>query len=244
MARSYAVGGLIALVALGAVEARAQTDLNAGMTPAQLFAANCAACHRSPQGLARGRDPYTIANILRDHYTSRPAIATAIAGYLVSVRGPARPAAGPATPGGEQTGAAASAARTRPLERLTNPTVERLKSFAADADAAKPSTPDAPARGVERLLSYSASGVAANSLREAAVAAAPHAARPGVPEPGIRPARTITTRPDDAAAKTDSSISAGAVAAPAPAVPSPVFPLRGPPPSSAMPTMQSNEDMR
>ena len=42
MARSYAVGGLIALVALGAVEARAQTDLNAGMTPAQLFAANCA----------------------------------------------------------------------------------------------------------------------------------------------------------------------------------------------------------
>ena len=121
----------------------------------------------------------------------------AIAGYLVSVRGPARPAAGPATPGGEQTGAAASAARTRPLERLTNPTVERLKSFAADADAAKPSTPDAPARGVERLLSYSASGVAANSLREAAVAAAPHAARPGVPEPGFdpreRPRRGPTT---------------------------------------------------
>ncbi len=181
MARSYALGGLIGLVALGAAEARAQTDLNAGMTPAQLFAANCAACHRSSQGLARGRDAATIANILRDHYTSRPTVATAIAGYLVGVRAPPRPAAGPAIPGGEQpvapAPAPASAARTRPLDRLPNPTVERLKSFAADADAAKPSTPDAPARGVQRLLSYSSAGVAANSLREAAVGA-PHCCAP------------------------------------------------------------------
>ncbi len=244
MARSYALGGLIGLVALGAAEARAQTDLNAGMTPAQLFAANCVACHRSPQGLARGRDASTIANILRDHYTSRPAVATAIAGYLVSARAPPRPAAGPATPGGEQPGAPAPApaARPRPLERLPNPTVERLKSFAADADAAKPSTADTPARGVQRLLSYSSAGVAANSLREAAVGAAPHAARPSAPEQALRPARATAPRPDDAAAKTDANAAAGAAAAPA--ATSPVLPLRGPPPSSAMPTMQSNEDMR
>jgi hypothetical protein len=244
MARSYALGGLIGLVALGATGARAQTDINAGMTPAQLFAANCAACHRSPQGLARGRDPFTVANFLRDHYTTRPAIAAAIAGYLVSVRGPARPAAAPGTPGSEQTGSASPAARTRPLDRLANTTVERLKSFAADADAAKPSAPDAPERGVARLLSYSASGVAVNSLREAAVAAALHEARPNALEQGLRPSRVVAPRPGDAAAKKDPSVPEGTVATPAHVAPSLVLPLRGPPPSNAMPTAQSNEDIR
>ncbi|MGA8989989.1 MAG: hypothetical protein WB500_06340, partial [Rhodoplanes sp.] len=84
MVRSFALGGLIGLAALGAPDARAQTDLSAGMSPAQLFAANCAACHRSPRGLARGRDPATVAYFLRDHYTTRPGIAAALASYLAS----------------------------------------------------------------------------------------------------------------------------------------------------------------
>lgn len=92
MARYFALGGLIGLVALGAPAARAQTDLSAGMSPAQLFAANCAACHSSPRGLARGRDPARVAYFLRDHYTTRPGTAAALASYLAGSRGPARPA--------------------------------------------------------------------------------------------------------------------------------------------------------
>jgi mono/diheme cytochrome c family protein len=244
MVRLFALGGLIGLAALGATEARAQTDLSAGMTPAQLFAANCAACHRSPRGLARGRDPATVAYFLRDHYTTRPAIAAALASYLASNRGPApRPAAQGAV-GGEEAGSAAPVAPTRPLQRLANTTVERLKSFAADADPAKPSAPDAPERGSARLLSYSASGAAADALREAAVAAAVHGARSGAPEQGPRPSSVVTPRGDDAAAKKDASASGNAAAASARGTQGAVLPLRGPPPSNAMPTTQSNDNMR
>lgn len=248
MARSYALGGLIAAVAFGATGAQAQTDLNAGMSPAQLFSANCSACHRSPQGLSRGRDPGTIANFLRDHYTTRPGIAVALAQYLASMRGPPpRPpgAAGQGPAGAEQTGTAAVPARTppaRPIEKLANATVERLKSFAADADAAKPSG-DAPDRVASRLQSYVGSGVAVNSLREAALAAASRATRSPSTEQGLRPSRTATTPSEGSVAKSDTSGPTSA-AAPTTAAPDSAPLLRGPPPSGAMPTQQSNEDAR
>ncbi|MDC7987980.1 hypothetical protein PQJ75_29965, partial [Rhodoplanes sp. TEM] len=73
--------------------AAAQTDLTAGKTPAQMFSSDCAACHRSPSGLSRGRDPSGVARFLRDHYTSSPANAGALAGYLAGAGG------GAATPG-------------------------------------------------------------------------------------------------------------------------------------------------
>jgi hypothetical protein len=243
MVRLFALSGVIGLAALGAPDARAQTDLSAGMSPARLFAANCSACHRSPRGLARGRNPATVAYFLRDHYTTRPGVAAALASYLASSRGPARPAA-QGTPGGQQTGSAAPVARTRPLQRLANTTVERLKSFAADADPAQPSAPDAPERGSARLHSYSASGAAANALREAAVAAAMHAAGSGSPEQGLRPLSIVTPRGDDAAAKKDASALGNAAAVSARGTQGAEFPLRGPPPSNAMPTTQSNDDMR
>jgi hypothetical protein len=151
MARLFALGGLIGLAVLAAPDARAQTDLSAGLSPAQLFAANCSACHRSPAGLARGRNPVTVAYFLRDHYTTRPGTAAALASYIVNSRGSARPAARE-TPDGQQTGTAAPVAQPQPLQRLANTTVERLRSFAADADPAQPSAADAPERGSERLL--------------------------------------------------------------------------------------------
>ena len=246
MARSWALRGLIAAVVFGATGAQAQTDLNAGMSPAQLFSANCSACHRSPQGLSRGRDPGTIANFLRDHYTTRPGIAVALAQYLASMRGAPRPpttSQGPA--GAEQTGTAAVPARTppaRPIEKLANATVERLKSFATDADAAKPSD-DAPDRGVSRLQSYAGSGVAVNSLREAALAAAARATRSPSTEQGLRPSRTATTPSEGSVARSDTSGPTSA-AAPTTAARDSAPLLRGPPPSGATPTQQSNEDAR
>jgi len=71
---------------LGAVPASAQ-DFSAGKTPAQLFAGDCAACHRSPQGLGRGRDASSLTSFLREHYTTKPANAGALASYLVSLSG-------------------------------------------------------------------------------------------------------------------------------------------------------------
>ena len=65
--RWLSVGAVILLPGM----ALAQTDYSAGKTPPQLFASDCAACHQSPQGLARGRDAGTLTGFLRDHYTTR-----------------------------------------------------------------------------------------------------------------------------------------------------------------------------
>ncbi len=79
------------LLVLGAAPAGAQENLDQGKTAAQLFASDCAICHKSPQGLAKsGRG---LENFLRQHYTASRESAAAIAAYLQSVgNAPAGPA--------------------------------------------------------------------------------------------------------------------------------------------------------
>lgn len=68
-------------MAFASASAPAQ-DLTAGKTPAQLFRSDCAECHRSPNGLARTRDVRTLADFLREHYTSKSETAGALAAYV------------------------------------------------------------------------------------------------------------------------------------------------------------------
>jgi hypothetical protein len=68
-------------VAFASASAPAQ-DLTAGKTPAQLFRSDCAECHRSPNGLARTRDVRTLADFLREHYTTKSETAGALAAYV------------------------------------------------------------------------------------------------------------------------------------------------------------------
>jgi len=66
--------------------AAAQENLDAGKSGAQLFAANCAMCHKSPRGLAKsGGGLFGIEGFLKEHYTSSSASASRIADYLRSV---------------------------------------------------------------------------------------------------------------------------------------------------------------
>jgi hypothetical protein len=86
--------GMLALI--GAAPAHAQAprppapphgeNLSAGKTPAQLFASDCSACHRSPAGLAKGRGPGQIANFLVEHYTSSRQSAGLLGAYVASMR--------------------------------------------------------------------------------------------------------------------------------------------------------------
>ena len=76
-------GGLAVWSALVGAPAWAQ-DLTQGKTPAQLFAGDCAACHKSPQGLAKQNDARALAGFLREHYTTKPEMAEALAVYVVS----------------------------------------------------------------------------------------------------------------------------------------------------------------
>jgi hypothetical protein len=112
--------GMLALI--GATPALAQAprppapshgeNLSAGKTPAQLFASDCSACHRSPAGLAKGRGPGQLANFLLEHYTSSRQSAGLLGAYVASIRGPApASAARPQAPGSGGPSAAAAAPR-------------------------------------------------------------------------------------------------------------------------------------
>jgi hypothetical protein len=79
--------------ALGFVgTANAQENLDLGKSPAQLFASDCAICHKSPQGLAKSAGLFGVESFLRQHYTASRESAAAIAKYLDSFGGaPAAP---------------------------------------------------------------------------------------------------------------------------------------------------------
>jgi mono/diheme cytochrome c family protein len=87
--------GLVATVALASSAVVAQ-DFSAGKTPAQLFGSDCSACHRTPRGLAGTRDVRTLAAFLRQHYTTNPESAGALAAYVSGFAGSTSPRLGPA----------------------------------------------------------------------------------------------------------------------------------------------------
>ena len=70
------IGGLgLALAvfgfALAAPPAGAQENLDSGKTGAQMFATDCAICHKSAQGLNRSAGGlFGLADFLREHYTA------------------------------------------------------------------------------------------------------------------------------------------------------------------------------
>jgi hypothetical protein len=73
---------VVVAAALGATDApvMAQLNLDRGKSAAQIFADTCNACHRSPREIKP-----TSATFLRDHYTTGPREAAAMAAYLASV---------------------------------------------------------------------------------------------------------------------------------------------------------------
>jgi hypothetical protein len=89
--RGLLLAGGLAAAAGG--QALAQENLDAGKTPAQLYASDCAICHKSPQGLSKNAGVFGLSSFLREHYTSSRESAAAIAAYVQSVdTGPAGPA--------------------------------------------------------------------------------------------------------------------------------------------------------
>jgi hypothetical protein len=72
--------GLVAL--LCPALAKAQTNLDQGKSPSQIFANACVECHKDPHGLARGRSASALADFLREHYTTNAQQAAALAAYV------------------------------------------------------------------------------------------------------------------------------------------------------------------
>ncbi|MGA2565329.1 MAG: hypothetical protein ABSF41_00720 [Pseudolabrys sp.] len=80
------IGLAMAVLAL-AVTARvaAQENLDSGKTGAQLYAADCAICHKSPQALNKSGGLFGLSTFLREHYTASRESAATIANYLQSI---------------------------------------------------------------------------------------------------------------------------------------------------------------
>src|SRR5438552_13024437 len=71
--------GCLMAVAVHAVE-----NLEAGKSPAQIFAGTCNACHKSPRGLLRSVPASSLPGFLRQHYTTSSDMASVLSSYLVS----------------------------------------------------------------------------------------------------------------------------------------------------------------
>jgi hypothetical protein len=80
------VGLAMAVLALClAGPAGALENLDSGKSGAQLFASDCALCHKNPGSLAKAGGIFGLSSFLREHYTASSQSADAIAAYLESV---------------------------------------------------------------------------------------------------------------------------------------------------------------
>jgi mono/diheme cytochrome c family protein len=81
--------GVLAL--MWVVPAAAQENLYANKTPAQIFATDCAICHKQPGALAKAGGPLGlgIESFLRSHYTASRESAALMAKYIQSFDAPA-----------------------------------------------------------------------------------------------------------------------------------------------------------
>lgn len=84
--------GVGVLAALCGATAGAQENLYANKTAAQIFASDCAICHKTPQGLSKAGGMFGLGmeSFLREHYTASRESAAAIARYIQAMdTGPA-----------------------------------------------------------------------------------------------------------------------------------------------------------
>jgi hypothetical protein len=77
----WGAAGVLAL-AIMVAPASAQENLDQGKTAAQLFASDCAICHKSPNGLGKAGGLFGLDSFLRLHYTASRESAAVLAKYL------------------------------------------------------------------------------------------------------------------------------------------------------------------
>jgi len=140
-------GAMTAFAIVVAGSAAAQENLDSGKTPAELYAQDCAICHKSPRGLARTGGILGVQAFLREHYTASREAAAAIAAYLEQADKGAAPAGRPAKRTAK-TKDKPSAGEAKPAaEKGTESKAESKPSAAAkpdEAPAAASAKPDKP----------------------------------------------------------------------------------------------------
>jgi hypothetical protein len=150
-------GLAMAVLALAlAGPATAQESLDAGKTGAQLFASDCALCHKSPQGLTKSGGLFGLSGFLRQHYTASQETANVVAKYLESLdnvppsaakrTGPTKRAAKGNDKGNDKAkDDKAKSDEKKPDEAKSPEKPTQSKATESRPDAAKPAKPKADA---------------------------------------------------------------------------------------------------
>lgn len=174
----YAIGlvaGLAPTIGL------AQTSIDAGKSPAEIYSTVCATCHKSARGLANGRGTSGLASFLAEHYTSGKDQAAQLAAYVMGAGG------GEAAPAGRKPAAETSRSATeeaKPGQQRQKPegASARLQPPASEEPKQRPG--DVPSivqeRGQDRIQERGRKG-----RREEPAAAS--RSNP-TPEPEVKPA--------------------------------------------------------
>lgn len=98
-----------ALALCVASSAGAQENLDRGKTAAQLYASDCAICHKSPQSVTKAKGEFGLESFLSEHYTASRESAAIIAAYLNGLK---KPLAG--SPGGRTAKRTSQAKSSQP----------------------------------------------------------------------------------------------------------------------------------
>src|SRR5580658_2000053 len=83
----YFAGAAGLLAGLIPALCQAQTSIDQGKSPAEIFSNDCATCHKSARGLANGRGSSGLASFLVEHYTASKDQAASLAAYVMGAGG-------------------------------------------------------------------------------------------------------------------------------------------------------------
>ncbi len=84
LSRALSIATVTLLIGCFAVIPVQAQNLEAGKSPAQIFAGTCNACHKSPRGLLRTVPAGSLPGFLRQHYTTSGDMASLLSAFLVS----------------------------------------------------------------------------------------------------------------------------------------------------------------
>jgi hypothetical protein len=171
----------------------AQTNIDQGKPPSELFANYCAVCHKTTRGLATGKSALTISLFLREHYATSREQAAALAAYVISAGGNApAPAGKPEQAREEPKGPEPKGHEPKAQEAKGHEPKYDTKPHATSA-LAKPES-DKPGQG--RQPGHEEAPTA--EPETAPVAAVPPPNQAPIATPGAGPSAAPTAAPSDA----------------------------------------------
>ena len=187
--------------------ALAQVNIDQGKSAGDIFSSVCTACHKTPRGLAAGKNSLMLSAFLREHYTASSDQASALAAYVLGA------------------GGSEPAPKQKPeIEHARAEEPKAGEPKAAEPKAGEPKTTMHPVRAAAKPEEEKRPKQ--DAKREEHGASPPG---PEKPEPAPETAsREVTPKPDDAAHET-----APVSAAPTPAPVANASPSAAEPPNSA-----------